>query len=81
VGHIKLDQIIVHNLSNPLCEGLARAAVQVGGNLKCKIWAEGIESAEQLQQIKAMGVHYGQGNALCPPLPPGALRERLKSSR
>ena len=81
VGHIKLDQIIVHNLSNPLCEGLARAAVQVGGNLKCKIWAEGLETAEQLQQLKAMGVNYAQGNVLCPPLPAGALRERLKSSR
>lgn len=81
VGHIKLDQVIVHHLDNPLCEGLARAAVQVGTNLKCRIWAEGIETAAQLQQLKAMGVQLGQGNALCPPLPVGALRERLRAGK
>ena len=81
VGHIKLDQVIVHHLDNPLCEGLARAAVQVGTNLKCRIWAEGIETPTQLQQIKALGVQLGQGNALCPPLPAGALRERLRAGK
>jgi diguanylate cyclase (GGDEF)-like protein len=81
VGHIKLDQILTHNLHDPLCEGLARAAVQLAANLKCKVWAEGVETTEQLAQLKEMGVHFGQGNLLCPPLLPGALRDRLKSGK
>lgn len=81
VGHIKLDQILTHGLDDPLNEGLARAAVQLAANLKCKVWAEGVETQEQLQTLKDMGVHYGQGNLLCPPLLPGALRERLKTQK
>jgi len=79
VGHIKLDHLLVHNLANPLCEGLVRASVQVAGSLKCRIWAEGVESQEQLLKLKELGVQMVQGNFLCPPLPPGALRDRLKT--
>lgn len=81
VGHIKLDQILTHHLDDPLCDGLARAAVQLAGNLKCKVWAEGVETAEQLRHLKDIGVHFAQGNLLCPPLLPGALRERLKAGK
>jgi EAL domain-containing protein (putative c-di-GMP-specific phosphodiesterase class I) len=38
-----------------------------------------VETQEQLLKLKELGVQLVQGNLLCPPLPPGALRDRLKA--
>lgn len=81
VGHLKLDHELVHHLEDPLSEGLVRATLEVANRLKCRVWAEGVESQEQLLKLKELGVHLVQGNFLCPPLLPGALRDRLKEMK
>jgi EAL domain-containing protein (putative c-di-GMP-specific phosphodiesterase class I) len=40
---------------------LARAVVQLGRTLRLTVVAEGIETAEQLTDLRALGCHLGQG--------------------
>ena len=43
--------------------------------------AEGIETAEQLELVKAMRCDYGQGFHLARPMPPDELTERIEAQR
>ena len=48
---------------------IVRAVVTLGRALGSKIVAEGIETAEQLQALRALGVSHGQGYLLSRPVP------------
>lgn len=76
--YLKIDPSLVHSYRDPWSAGLCRAIVDMSAALQCQSWAEGVESAEQLQFLHSIGCKLAQGNFLCPPLSPGDLRERLK---
>lgn len=62
VDYIKIDQSFVRNLSADsedmvLCEAIIVMAHKLG----LKVIAEGIETAEQLDLLMAVGCDYGQG--------------------
>ncbi len=46
-----------------------RSVTQLAKNLNCSVVAEGIETAEQIQRLRALHVSYGQGFLLGMPLP------------
>jgi diguanylate cyclase (GGDEF)-like protein/PAS domain S-box-containing protein len=69
ITHVPADAAIVGAVA-----GLARDL-----NLGCV--AEGIETAEQLDALRAMGVRLGQGYLFGRPLPADALTELLRSNR
>jgi EAL domain-containing protein (putative c-di-GMP-specific phosphodiesterase class I) len=68
---IKIDQSFVYKLatdhqSKALCETI----VSIGSSLDIAIVAEGVETSEQLQLLKAMGCDEIQGYLVSRPLPP-----------
>ncbi len=47
---------------------IAQTIIQLAHNLGIRVVAEGIETAEQLEQLKKMGCEYGQGYFLSKPV-------------
>lgn len=74
IRHIKLDARLVQDPAN---DALIGATAQLAHVLNCQVWAEQVETREQLQRMKDLGVRYVQGNYICPPLPAGTLKDRL----
>jgi diguanylate cyclase (GGDEF)-like protein len=74
---IKIDKSFVDG-AVPRTEGatLARAIVQLGRTLRLTTVAEGVETAEQLDELRAAGCELGQGFYFAAPLAPDEV-ERM----
>jgi EAL domain-containing protein (putative c-di-GMP-specific phosphodiesterase class I)/AmiR/NasT family two-component response regulator len=67
---IKLDASLTHDLdSDRARRSLATALIDFGREMGVSILAEGIESGEQCEQLRRLGVRYGQGYYLGRPRP------------
>jgi diguanylate cyclase (GGDEF)-like protein/PAS domain S-box-containing protein len=68
---LKIDKSFVDGVAtNPEDRAVIGAIVQLGHTLHLALVAEGIETAEELAALEALGVHYGQGYHLGRPAPP-----------
>ncbi|MDZ8188004.1 MAG: EAL domain-containing protein [Nostoc sp. ChiSLP02] len=66
---IKIDRSFVNNIgSRGENLEIVRAIVTLAHNLNMSVTAEGIETIEQLAQLKALQCDYGQGYFFLPPL-------------
>jgi EAL domain-containing protein (putative c-di-GMP-specific phosphodiesterase class I) len=45
------------------------------------VTAEGVETAEQLETVRAQGVNEAQGYYFSPPIPPDAVERMLSTER
>jgi diguanylate cyclase (GGDEF)-like protein len=62
VDGIKLDGTVVQDyMSDPVDQALVQAAVTLASRLKIKLIAEGVETAEVLDALRALGVRNFQG--------------------
>ncbi len=69
IDSLKIDRSFVMGMDKaPQNLEIVRAVVNLGRSLGKKIVAEGIETAEQLAAVKAMGVDVGQGYLLSRPI-------------
>ena len=75
IDELKIDQTFVSNINpnekNPNEKNLeiAETIVSLGKKLGVDVTAEGIETAEQLAQLREMKCAYGQGHFFSQPLP------------
>ncbi|MDE2132691.1 MAG: EAL domain-containing protein, partial [Betaproteobacteria bacterium] len=81
INYLKIDQIFVRNLvqdanSRALCEVIILMAHKLG----LRVVAEGIETAEQRDFLKAAGCDFGQGYFYSKPLPAEAFEAYLNST-
>ncbi|NKI17067.1 EAL domain-containing protein [Spongiibacter sp. KMU-166] len=79
VDYIKIDQAFIrfiHEREND--QALVRSMIEMGHSLGKKIIAEGVETKEALDMLKAMRVDYVQGYYLSRPVPIDALNLALK---
>lgn len=75
---IKLDISLTRDIDkDPMRRALASAIVEFSGQTDCKILAEGIETAPQLELISELGVHLGQGFLLGRPGTVDVMLERM----
>jgi diguanylate cyclase (GGDEF)-like protein len=86
VDAIKIDQSFVRNLSgNGKNAAIVRSINSLGHNLAIDVIAEGIETVEQLNYLKAVKCQYGQGYYFARPMEPktvsGVLAEWFPASR
>ena len=71
---LKVDRELVHDLdTDPVRQGLVTAMVTFAGEVGSDIVAEGIETGWELEAVRALGIRYGQGVFLRPPVPPRTL--------
>ncbi len=79
VDVLKIDRVFVDGLRRGGSDAaLARTIVALGGSLGLRTVAEGVETAEQAAELRAMGCPYAQGYLFARPLPPAAFEARLR---
>jgi diguanylate cyclase (GGDEF)-like protein len=70
LDRIKIDRLFISQLGRSRESDLiVRSISQLAKNLNCSVVAEGIETEEQLQRLRALHVSYGQGYLLGRPAP------------
>jgi diguanylate cyclase (GGDEF)-like protein/PAS domain S-box-containing protein len=80
VDVIKMDRSFVSGIGSGLADGaILRAIIALAGTLGLMTIGEGIERAEQLAALNAMGCQAGQGFYISKPLDRDALEELLAS--
>lgn len=71
---IKIDKSFVDGIGiNPDDTAIVRAILSLANTIEKKSHAEGIESREQYEALRAMGCESGQGYWMSKPVPPDAL--------
>jgi diguanylate cyclase (GGDEF)-like protein len=82
LDRIKIDRLFVSQLGRSReSDIIVRSISQLAKNLNCTVVAEGIETDEQLQRLRALHVGYGQGYLLGRPLPANEATELLASGK
>jgi EAL domain-containing protein (putative c-di-GMP-specific phosphodiesterase class I) len=74
VDILKIDRSFVSALGgDPGDAAIAHAVVSLGRTLQLRVVAEGIETAAQLAELRALGCEYGQGYLFARPLTAEAM--------
>ncbi|WFP52271.1 PAS domain S-box protein [Methylomonas sp. EFPC3] len=70
IDYLKIDQSFVRNLGFDASDlALCEAIIVMAHKLGLKVVAEGIETRQQMQLLRAAGCDYGQGHLFSKPLP------------
>lgn len=78
---IKIDRSFVNNIgSRGENLEIVRAIVTLAHNLNMSVTAEGIETVEQLAQLKALQCDYGQGYFFLPPIQSAEVERLLAAN-
>lgn len=81
VANLKLDRSFVADVvDNKADRSIARSVVQLAKDLDLRVTAEGIETPEQLDTLRKMGCHDGQGFFLSAPKPAADIRPLLEGT-
>jgi diguanylate cyclase (GGDEF)-like protein/PAS domain S-box-containing protein len=80
---IKIDRSFVSDLSVANVDALAviRSVAQLGVSLGMATTAEGVETKEQLEHVRAEGCTEIQGYYICPPSPPEEIQRLIHGAR
>jgi EAL domain-containing protein (putative c-di-GMP-specific phosphodiesterase class I) len=81
VDSLKIDRSFVNNLDDPADAGVIRAIIFLAHTLGKRVVAEGIETAEQLERLCAMGCESGQGFHLSRSLSGPTMASVLRAAR
>jgi diguanylate cyclase (GGDEF)-like protein/PAS domain S-box-containing protein len=77
---VKIDQSFISRInSSDESSEIIRAIVMLAHNLGMNVVAEGVETIEQMMQLRALGVEYGQGYFFAKPLTHTAAEQLLAS--
>jgi EAL domain-containing protein (putative c-di-GMP-specific phosphodiesterase class I) len=68
IDKIKIDRCFVSNVGSTVDATIVHAVVSIGRALGFKVVAEGVETVEQQNFVKAAGVHAMQGNLFARPM-------------
>jgi EAL domain-containing protein (putative c-di-GMP-specific phosphodiesterase class I) len=78
VGTLKIDQSFVRHATVSREDAtLVRTIIEMGRNLDLEVVAEGIESKEQLDYLRSLNCHYGQGRLFGEPMSAGDFLQLL----
>ncbi len=81
IDYIKIDQSFVRNLVADSSDmALCEAIVVMAHKLGIEVVAEGIETQEQYELLKAMGCDYGQGYLMSKPVPVDQFAQLLATA-
>jgi EAL domain-containing protein (putative c-di-GMP-specific phosphodiesterase class I) len=75
---IKIDRAFVGGIHHdPVAQALVAAQVDIAANLGLNLLAEGVETDEEREALRGIGVRYGQGFGLHRPMDAAALASLL----
>ena len=77
IDGIKLDKGLIDNMFSKSGNAILRAMVQVGHSLNMTILAEGVETDEQAEELKAIGCDVIQGFCFFVPMPDWEAKDRI----
>jgi diguanylate cyclase (GGDEF)-like protein/PAS domain S-box-containing protein len=78
IDKIKIDRSFIKDLgTKPRSKELVRAAINMGHSLGLMTLAEGIETQEQLDILRALGCQHGQGFLFSPAIPASQINDAL----
>jgi diguanylate cyclase (GGDEF)-like protein len=69
VNELKIDRSFVQDIENPKDEAIVVAMIELAESLGLDVCVEGIEDADLLARLNAMGARFGQGFAISRPVP------------
>lgn len=82
IGSLKIDQSFVRDVAvDPGDATLVRTMIDMGHGLGMEVVAEGVETVEQLEFLRANGCNYAQGRLFGPPMAIEALVEQLRAQQ
>jgi EAL domain-containing protein (putative c-di-GMP-specific phosphodiesterase class I) len=71
MDELKIDKSFVVNIDDPRDEAIVRATIELGHKFGLQVVAEGVENAQALERLRALGCEYAQGYHIAKPLPQG----------
>ena len=74
---LKNGRLVRRAATEPKAEAILRIAIMLGVNLKMNVVAEGVETAEQLEFLRACGGSIVQGFHIARPMPYAACTQWL----
>ncbi|MDE2049757.1 MAG: EAL domain-containing protein [Gammaproteobacteria bacterium] len=78
IDKLKIDRSFIRDLpTSATDESIVRAIVSLAHSVGLQVVAEGVETPEQLECIRALDCDQWQGYYCCPPQPAAELAERL----
>lgn len=78
---IKIDRSFINELGQGNeCDAIVRAIISLADCLSVSTTAEGVETVEQLDALRAMGCREAQGYLFSPPKPVGELQNIISAS-
>ena len=81
ISHIKIDQSFVKDLAqNPDDSAFVQAILALARSLNLGVITEGIETEEQLDILRSLGVNQIQGHLFSPPIPAEDMTSFLRNS-
>jgi len=81
INALDIDAALISQMDdNPEILKLVKTIVMLTHDLEIRVSAEGVENYAQLEQLKAIGVQYGQGNLFSPPVDPYVAQNLIMSS-
>jgi len=79
---IKIDKSFIGNLiKNYKSSAIVSSIVTLARGLDISITAEGVETREQLEMLRTLGVHFAQGYLLGRPVPIDELESQFRPDR
>ena len=78
---LKIDKSFVAGMAERSKLEIVRAILLLAHNLKMDVVAEGVETIEQLAQLRALDCEYAQGYLFAPPLDAEAAEKLLSENR
>jgi len=81
VENLKIDRSFIHRMHKSKNNfGVVTAIVQIAKAMRMNLIAEGIETSEQLAQLKVLGCQFGQGYLFSKPLPSEDMVDLLSAT-
>ncbi|WAA08685.1 EAL domain-containing protein [Fervidibacillus albus] len=82
INILKIDRSLIRNIHEKRVDrSIVEAIITMGNGLAVKIVAEGVESFEQIKELKKLNCHYAQGYYIEKPIDAIAFSERIKMKR
>jgi sensor c-di-GMP phosphodiesterase-like protein len=82
VNYIKIDKMFVDAIgSERYSTTIIETLIDLARNMRMEIFAEGVETFDQVRYLRDCGIHFAQGYAFAPPLPGPQFRQLLEAAQ